>query len=78
MPSTAWMFGELMESAGVYIDDSAKLPLPTPDGRLQIHPEFLDNASRRDERQRDRLRFGRRSAVEDRRGWRAAPAPQCR
>jgi hypothetical protein len=37
---------ELMESAGVYIDDSAKLPLPTPDGRLQIHPEFLDNASR--------------------------------
>ena len=36
---------ELMESAGVYIDDSAKLPLPTPDGRLQIHPEFLDNAS---------------------------------
>jgi hypothetical protein len=36
---------ELMESAGVYIDDSAKLPLPTPDGRLQIHPEFMDNAS---------------------------------
>jgi hypothetical protein len=36
---------ELMESAGVYIDDSAKLPLPTPGGRLQIHPEFLDNAA---------------------------------
>jgi hypothetical protein len=36
---------ELMESAGVYIDDSAKLPLPTPEGRLQIHPEFMDHAS---------------------------------
>jgi hypothetical protein len=36
---------ELMESAGVHIDDSAKLSLPIPDGRLQIRSQFLDNAA---------------------------------
>jgi len=37
---------ELMESAGVHIDDSAKLPLPIPNGRFQIRSEFLDDAAR--------------------------------
>lgn len=36
---------ELMESAGVLIDDSAKLPLPILDGRLQVRPGFLDHAA---------------------------------
>jgi hypothetical protein len=34
---------ELMESAGVLIDDSAKLPLPILDGHLQVLTEFLDH-----------------------------------
>jgi hypothetical protein len=37
---------ELMAAAGVYIDDSAKLPLPIPDGRLQLRSEFPDDAAR--------------------------------
>jgi hypothetical protein len=36
---------ELMEAAGVRIDDSAKLPLPIPDARLQSRSEFLDHAA---------------------------------
>lgn len=36
---------EVMESAGVPIDDSAKLPLPILDGRLQVRSEFLDRAA---------------------------------
>ena len=36
---------ELLESAGVLIDDSAKLPLPILDGRLQVLSEFLDRAA---------------------------------
>ncbi len=38
-------FGELMAAAGVDIDDSAKLPLPTPDGRLHFHSEFHSAAA---------------------------------
>ncbi len=34
---------ELMESAGVRIDDSAKLSLPVPDGRLPVESEFLEH-----------------------------------
>jgi hypothetical protein len=37
---------ELMEAAGVRIDDSAKLTLLLPDARLQIRSEFLDHAAR--------------------------------
>jgi hypothetical protein len=33
---------ELMESAGVRIDDSAKLSLPVSDGRLPVQSEFLE------------------------------------
>lgn len=36
---------DLMEAAGVRIDDSAKLPLPVPDARLQVHARFLDRAA---------------------------------
>jgi hypothetical protein len=36
---------ELMEAAGVRFDDSAKLPLPTPDARLQVRSELLDPAA---------------------------------
>ena len=37
---------ELMEAAGVRVDDSAKLPLPLPDGRLPWQPNFLEPAAR--------------------------------
>lgn len=37
---------DLMEAAGVRIDESDKLPLPVPDGRLPIHSDFLDHAAR--------------------------------
>jgi hypothetical protein len=37
-------FRELMEAAGVNIDDSAKLPLPTLAGHLEIPSEFLESA----------------------------------
>jgi hypothetical protein len=36
---------ELMEAAGVRIDDSAKLPLPAPDARLQLRSRFQDRAA---------------------------------
>jgi hypothetical protein len=36
---------ELMESAGVCIDDSAKLSLPVPDGRLRVQSEFLEHSA---------------------------------
>jgi hypothetical protein len=36
---------ELMESGGVLIDDSAKLPLPVLDRRLQVHSEFFGHAA---------------------------------
>jgi hypothetical protein len=36
---------DLMEAAGVNIDDSAKLPLPMLAGRLEIRSEFLENAA---------------------------------
>lgn len=36
---------ELMESAGVRIDDSAKLSLPVPDSRLPVQSEFLDHSA---------------------------------
>ncbi len=36
---------ELMESAGVGIDDSAKLSLPLPDGRLPVQSEFLEHSA---------------------------------
>jgi hypothetical protein len=35
---------ELMAAGGVDIDDSAKLPLPVPNGRLQLRSDFLDSA----------------------------------
>jgi hypothetical protein len=34
---------ELMESAGVRIDDSAKLSLPVSDSRMPVHSEFLEH-----------------------------------
>jgi hypothetical protein len=36
---------ELMEGAGVRIDDSAKLPLPMFDRRLQVRSDFLDHTA---------------------------------
>ena len=36
---------ELMESAGVLIDDSAKLSLPILDRRLPVHSEFPVHAA---------------------------------
>jgi hypothetical protein len=33
-----------MEAAGVYIDDSAKIPLPAFDHLLPLLPEFADGA----------------------------------
>jgi hypothetical protein len=36
---------ELMEGAGVHIDDSAKLPLPIFDRRLQVRSDFLDHTA---------------------------------
>jgi hypothetical protein len=36
---------ELMESAGVRVDDSAKLSLPTPDGIVPFHSDFLSRAA---------------------------------
>ncbi len=38
-------FRELMAAAGVDVDDSAKLPLPTPDGRFYFRPEFSSPAA---------------------------------
>ena len=43
---------DLMESAGVSIDDSAKLPLPLPDRRLPIHADYARDCAR-DHRQND-------------------------
>lgn len=36
---------ELMDAAGVRIDDSAKLPLPIPDPRFQLRNRLLDHAT---------------------------------
>ncbi len=36
---------ELMDAAGVHIDDSAKLPLPMPDHRFQLRSRLLDHAA---------------------------------
>jgi hypothetical protein len=36
---------EVMESAGVPIDDSAKLSLPVSDGRLSVQSEFLEHSA---------------------------------
>ncbi len=37
--------GELMEAAGVSIDDSLKLPLPMPDRRAQVRSDFRDHVA---------------------------------
>ncbi len=36
---------DLLESAGVRFDDSAKLSLPLPDGRLRVPAEFLEHSA---------------------------------
>ena len=36
---------DVMESAGVSIDDSAKLPLPLPDHRLPLHAGYLETVA---------------------------------
>jgi hypothetical protein len=36
---------DLMQAAGVWIDDTAKLPLPMPDGRPQILSDLRDHVA---------------------------------
>ena len=68
---------ELMEAAGVHVDDSAKLPLLIPDGASQFAPTFCDDPRTRNERHRDQLRPIRRphSSVADIANSIAVPNP---